>query len=125
VLDPLLGYLDYAERLAQDPEHSPSAVNFGPSRAGGSPSAAEVVEVVLELWGEGSWVQSATDRYPESPFLELDASLAREVLGWRQRVELQEGLRLSVEWYKKQAGSGDLRGLSLAQLEHYTELTTQ
>jgi UDP-glucose 4-epimerase len=38
----------------------------------------------------------------DQPFIDLDATKIRERLGWRPRVSLDEGLRRTVEYWRKE-----------------------
>ena len=115
-LDPVLGYLRLAERLAND-DGLAGGWNFGPAAASEVPVRA-VVDQLIELWGEGArWEADAGPHPREAAYLTLDCSKAREQLGWAPRLDLEEGLRLTVEWYKALREGRDLRRFSLDQLD--------
>lgn len=120
VLEPLSGYLILAETLAEGgAEAAPPALNFGPDPAAVRP-VAEVVERVLARWGEAPPWEKAGDPGPdETPELTLDARLARETLGWRPRLTLDETLDWTVEWHRDYAAGEAARRLTLAQIERY------
>ncbi len=50
----------------------------------------------------------APKRLGEVEYIALNASLAKKVLGWRPKVELKEGLRRAVEFYRK-LDAGEIR----------------
>ena len=77
VLGPLAGYLLLAERLAESDECA-TAWNFGP---GDARPVRWVVDRVSERWALDVRVEPAADGI-EAPVLRLDASAARERLGW-------------------------------------------
>jgi CDP-glucose 4,6-dehydratase len=123
VLEPLLGYLLVAERLAITPDQVPPAVNLGPD-PGESCPVAEVVGRVLSLWGSGRWELEAGAHLPEAPALHLDSTLAGTALGWSGRLDLDAALRWTVEWWRRQAQGGDLRRLALTQIRDYEALSS-
>ncbi|MDP9074843.1 MAG: CDP-glucose 4,6-dehydratase [Actinomycetota bacterium] len=117
VLEPLSGYLRYADRLVAGAE-VPNALNFGPDIADARP-VREVLDIVFELWGSGSWEATAHSCGPEAGILHLDASLARRALGWRPRLDLRQALAWTTEWYRVAADGGDCRALALQQIREY------
>ena len=118
VLEPLLGYLLYAEALATEPASAPEALNFGPP-----PSqcwrVSEVVEHVFQIWGGGTWLPAKGDGVPEMQALKLDSSLATKVLGWRSKLDLPEALRWTCDWHRDQRDGGDLASRAAHQIEAY------
>lgn len=70
---------------------------------------AELAErVVAEVGIDVPIVRGALDvARPEREELRADASRAREVLGWAPQVDLQEGIRRTVAWYREQSGRAE------------------
>ncbi|HLA22473.1 MAG TPA: NAD-dependent epimerase/dehydratase family protein [Nitrosopumilaceae archaeon] len=62
----------------------------------------DVAETILRLSGhKPSKIHFDTSK-PEGPFSRaLDISLAKKLLGWEPKVDLEEGLTRSIEWHKK------------------------
>jgi CDP-glucose 4,6-dehydratase len=60
----------------------------------------------------------AEDRY-EARFVKLDASKARERLGWVPLWSLERGIDAIVEWYDAYRGDRDLRAVTLGQIEAF------
>jgi len=119
VLEPLVGYLLYADQLLRGRE-VPCSLNFGPG-AGDARPVREVVDTVLGQWGGGSWVPTEERPGPEAGVLVLDASLAQQSLGWRPRLDLTTALAWTTEWYRLAAAGGDCRTLTLEQIGRYRE----
>ena len=60
-----------------------------------------VVDRLASLWGDGlRWQQDQNAHLHESHFLRLDCSKARQKLGWRPRLDLEQTLAWTVEWYR-------------------------
>lgn len=120
VLDPLRGYLTLIERLADDPGFA-GGWNFGPDRAS-EVSVRSVVERLIALWGDGArWTGDDGPHPPEAATLRLDCEKARTRLGWTPQLDLDQGLRLTVDWYKALGQGRDIRRLSLDQIDGMAE----
>ncbi|MGI9111665.1 MAG: CDP-glucose 4,6-dehydratase [Gaiellaceae bacterium] len=118
VLNPLDGYLALAERLWRDPSAS-RAWNFGPATAD-SRSVRWIVEQVAALWeAELAVLPPAEPQPPEARSLELDSTLAQEKLDWRPRWGLDDGLRATVDWYRRRLAGEDARLLTVSQIEAF------
>jgi CDP-glucose 4,6-dehydratase len=99
VEDGVLAYLSLAEQMAANRELAGEAFNF----------SNEIQVSVLELTQEILKVAGRADLKPvvlsearnEILHQYLSASKARRYLGWRPRFNLEEGLTLTVEWYKQ------------------------
>lgn len=121
VLDPLAGYLRYAERLATAPQTVRSAYNFGPDDLDTWP-VRRVVEHLAKVWGAGSWQMEPGEHPHEAQSLRLDPSCAIAELGWRPRLGTERALEWAATWYGQQADGADLRELSRQQLQEFESL---
>ncbi len=118
VLCPLDGYLTVAERLCDgDPG---AAWNFGPAEDDARP-VAWLVERVRERWPGPLQVRAAAPGAAagESPQLRLDATRARERLGWAPRWDLEAALDATVAWYAAYRDGADMRAETLRQIAAY------
>jgi CDP-glucose 4,6-dehydratase len=123
VLEPVQGYLQLAERLlSQDGTHYATAFNFGP----GDDEARTVEWIVTRMtqsWGDAaSWVLDAEPGVHEAGYLKLDAARARQVLGWRPKLNLQTTLDWLVAWYKACQRGEDMHSYTLRQIAEYEDL---
>jgi nucleoside-diphosphate-sugar epimerase len=66
-----------------------------------------VFETLKQLTGYDGAAQHGAERAGDIKHSLADISRARVALGYEPRVDLQEGLRLTVAWYREQAGEGD------------------
>ncbi len=118
VLNPLSGYLVLAQALWDSPEHA-RGWNFGPTDEHARPVGA-IVERLHELWpGELRWTLDAGPHPHEARYLKLDSSRARLRLGWRPLVGLDGALESIVEWYRQLRDGGDMRAVTLGQIESF------
>lgn len=121
VLEPVSGYLQLAERLWDDPAGFTGGWNFGPLED--AVPVEEVADALVAAWGAPARWQADSGPHPhEAHFLKLDASKARDVLGWKPRLPLREAIAWTADWYRKQSSAAQARALCLGQLEQYGKL---
>lgn len=100
VLEPLGGYLLLAKQMWEEPTKFAEAWNFGPRQE----SVADVWTVASKLtraYGKGKLHDVSTpNALHEAQLLLLDISKAHFRLGWQPRLNLDECIELTVEWYK-------------------------
>lgn len=121
VLEPLYGYLTLGKALYEGRAEARSAFNFGPDMSSVM-TAGELAENLVSLWGSGTVIKGSAGGFHEAALLSLDNTRAREVLGVRPLLTVQEALELTVKWYRAwHEGTDSLRELSLRQTEDYLE----
>jgi CDP-glucose 4,6-dehydratase len=98
VEDAVAAYLAIAEALDGDGARG-QAFNAGGDRPH---SVAEIVKLICEVAGADVEpdIQGTGNPAGEIDRQFLDSTKIREVCGWRPEVELKEGLRRTVEWYR-------------------------
>ena len=120
VLEPLAGYLALAERLA-GPQGAAwaEAWNFGPRDADAVP-VATLVALLAAQWDGARTEAAVTPGELETEVLRLDWSKARDRLGWRPVLGLEEGVALTAAWYRTAAARpADAYELTAAQVRSY------
>lgn len=118
VLNPLLGYLELAERLATAPGFE-GAWNFGPAAAD-TTSVREVADRLARLWGDGaSWTPGAGDPR-EAAYLSLDSAKAQELLRWSPVWDLEQSLANVVAWYRSYLGGASVADVTRTQIAAFT-----
>lgn len=101
VEDAVGAYLTLAEQLCHRRDLAGEAFNFS---TGERQSARELVDRILALMDSKLVPDIRNEASNEIPHQYLDASKAREVLGWRPGFGLDEGLRKTIAWYREQLG---------------------
>ena len=97
VEDAAAAHLLLAEKLAEDPDLSGQAFNISNE----TPlTALELVQCILELMDSPLQPVVLDQAQHEIKNQYLDAAKAREVLDWQPLFTLQQGLQLSIEWYR-------------------------
>ena len=106
VEDGALAYLRLAEQMSSRPELAGEAFNFSNEiqvtvldLANAILRLAHADELELEVRGEAQH---------EIPHQYLDATKAREMLDWRPRFNLEEGLTSTIQWYREFLRSKDV-----------------
>lgn len=119
VLEPLVGYLLLAENLHADPATFARGWNFGPWVGDVAP-VGRVVEGFARHWGTMRGVVPQPGEHPhEAATLTLDSGAAIGAIGWQPRLDLDEALRWSADWYRAAAAGSNVCALSQDQINHY------
>jgi len=122
VLEPLRGYLELAEKLYNYKSEYAESWNFGPEIDYAKPVSWLVNEIV-EMWRgniEVDFANNDLDYKHETSFLRLDCSKAKSKLKWNPKIKLEEGLKLTVNWYKQYEQTKELREFTENQIEEYS-----
>ncbi|WP_370631617.1 CDP-glucose 4,6-dehydratase [Methylovirgula sp. HY1] len=124
VLEPLGGYLRLAQGLYEAGPPCAGAWNFGPDAEAERP-VRYLAEQITGLWGDGAaWCAKPDSNAPhEAHYLTLDASKARDGLGWHPKLNLDNALALTVAWYKAFSRGQDMHEFTLAQIAAYANTT--
>ena len=119
VLDCLFGYLLYAQSLAQR-SGIPRALNFGPADDA-SASVAALVEAMQTAFGrKPQWLlDNPSGISLEMQKLVLDSALARQTLGWQNRLIGPAAVRATAEWYLAFDRGDDMSAYTLATIDDY------
>ena len=103
VLEPLGGYLLLGLLLNEEPLKYSGPYNFGPLPTDHLP-VKELVNLSLECWGNGSWIDTSDATQPhEAGLLKLDISKAKNVLNWLPKLTSKDAVEWTIDWYKKNA----------------------
>ncbi len=98
-------YVDDAARgilLAAERYDRPEPVNLGTSR---EVSVRELVELIARLSGFRGGIEWDASLPDGQPRRKLDVGRARQELGFEAEVDLEEGLRRTIEWYRREVGA--------------------
>lgn len=121
VLEPLSGYLTIGARLLQKGAEYGEAWNFGPVENKGV-SVQELVELLIEKWGSGSWKNmQSTDVKPETGLLRLSWEKAAARLEWQPIYSLNEAVAEVIEWFKAYQNKADLMTVTQKHIQSYVQ----
>ena len=119
VLEPLRGYLELAEKLWKDKSEYAESWNFGPDDDDIKP-VSWIVKEITNMWNSNVEVDYNTSNLKhETNFLKLDCSKAKSKLKWAPKIKLEQGLQLTVDWYKQYEQKKELKEFTQNQIEEY------
>ena len=100
VLEPLSGYMLLAMKMGENPAAYCEGWNFGPDMSSVVP-VWDVADKLTKVYGHGELLdQSDPNAVHEANLLMLDITKAGQRLGWHPRMNIDECIRLTVDWYK-------------------------
>jgi CDP-glucose 4,6-dehydratase len=120
VLDPVHGYLCYAEALHAQRPGLPDSLNFGPlddQRI----TVGAIATDLTKAFGAPAWRHEPQQDIGEKGVLALDARLAAQSLGWRPRFATQAALDATVSWYRDWLSGGDAAVLTDRQIAAFED----
>lgn len=101
VLEPLSGYMLLAMKMWNEPTKYCEGWNFGPHTESIS-TVWDIATKVVENYGSGELRDlSDSNAVHEAKLLMLDISKAKFQLGWEPRMNIDETVALTVEWYRE------------------------
>ena len=123
VLEPLRGYLQLAQKLAEcGPEYG-QAWNFGPQPHDAKPVSC-VVQEMCQKWGLGaSWENDEGEHPHEANFLKLDVSKSAAQLQWVTKLDLYQSLKLVIDWHRAFVHNESMKEFTLHQIGQYQQLS--
>ncbi|MDZ4840494.1 MAG: CDP-glucose 4,6-dehydratase [Bacteroidota bacterium] len=117
VLEPVCAYLLLASQLGQDPKLHSQAYNIGPNQEDVL-SVEELVNKCLMAWGGGTYTNLPNaSAVHEANLLQLDISLAKNLLNWQPKWNSAKAIEMTIDWYKNHLNQQF--ALTLAQVDEY------
>ena len=101
VLEPVIGYLLLGAHLAVNPLQFSQAYNFGPHLSDALP-VEEMLKLAIASWGKGEYVVEQVEGQPhEAGLLKLDISKAINELNWHPKMNAQQAVSMTMDWYSE------------------------
>jgi CDP-glucose 4,6-dehydratase len=114
------GYLVLAGRLIEGDAACAAAWNFGPRDSDVVP-VQELVDQLGKVWKRPE-IAYTKGSFPETNFLHLDSSKARNQLGWKPPLDFAAAITLTAEWYREfYARPSSAEQLTVAQIDQYRQ----
>ncbi|MBL0201061.1 MAG: CDP-glucose 4,6-dehydratase [Chitinophagaceae bacterium] len=117
VLEPLNGYLLLGVLANNDGLKYAGAYNFGPE-IDDHLTVKELVEMAIKNWGSGNWKDISDANQPhEAGLLQLNINRAKNQLGWQPKLNSQQAIEWTIDWYKK--SEQEIFDFSIKQISDY------
>ena len=101
VMEPIFGYLKLIEQVWENPSDFSGGWNFGPD-PDNFKNVFNIVDLANQLWNDNSNFKIMEDKYfKESKILILDNKKMKKLLNINPKLDIENALRLTIDWYKK------------------------
>lgn len=121
VLDPLNGYIILAEKLWENSEKYAEAWNFGPDK-NEMKSVSWIVKKFNEYWDKKiEWRIENAELHEEEKLI-LNCEKAKSRLNWNPKIDIENTLAWTIEWYKKNFNNEDMRKVTEEQITRFQKL---
>jgi len=119
VLDPLNGYLFLIEKLWHNGPKFSDAWNFGPSNR--NLKSVKWILDTLQKYRSNSinWEKDNNFRHHEEKSLVLNSSKAKSKLGWKPKLNLENSLKWTSDWYRENQKNKNIRSFTQNQIENF------
>ena len=121
VLEPLLGYITLAKRLYEGEKAFADAWNFAPDDSNFI-TVEELVKQAIAISEQGSYQIQADPNKHETNLLKLDAMKSKSQLGWRPRLDINETLNWTFDWYKNFYQNEEMQSSTSRQITEFLGL---
>lgn len=119
VLDCVSGYLLYAEDLHMGRD-VPSRLNFGPREEHPVTVGELTTQLLAGMGQEATFISQADTSVHEMHWLQIDASRARQLLGWDSQLSTQQAIDWTASWYRDvESAKDDARLVTERQIDKY------
>jgi CDP-glucose 4,6-dehydratase len=124
VLEPLAGYMLLAKKMLLEGSIYADSWNFGPQED----NVINVLDLTRKLTASLGIIKKPLfnvindTQFHEAQILKLDSSKSKAKLGWHTKLNINETLKWTAEWYKAYFNKYDMKNFSLAQIEKYLAL---
>ncbi len=121
VLEPLSGYILLAQKMYEDGVKYAEGWNFGPS-LDSIITVWEMGQILIDKYNVGSLEDvSNPNEVHEAKLLSLDIAKARFLLGWKPKINIEETIEMTVDWYKRY-NKEDVYKLCVEHIEKYSSI---
>jgi CDP-glucose 4,6-dehydratase len=121
VLEPLGAYISLAEHLYECRDGSNEAWNIGPNASDNRP-VSQVASAIVAALGRGRIeLASETGAPHEAHLLTLECAKARDLLGWKPRLDFDATISLTAAWYSAWARGEEMVSRTRAQIAAFAD----
>ena len=96
--------------------------NFGPNKKN-CKKVISIVNLLCKEWNENKVKENIkkNKKFHESQLLSLNIEKAKNELGWKPRLSLEETVNFTIEWYKSFFSNIDVEDTTNYQIEYFIE----
>jgi CDP-glucose 4,6-dehydratase len=125
VLEPIYGYLILAEKLYNEGPLFARPWNFGPKKK----NTLKVIDLAKKIKkimkSESKIIISKKKNFNEAGHLALDSANSIKFLNWKKFFNLNDTLKLTVDWFDDFRAKKDLRKTCVKQIKNFTNLINE
>lgn len=119
VLDPLFGYLTLAENMWNDGKKFSKGWNFGPT-IDEEKSVKLIIEYIQKNINSKINFETDSSIQPhEEKYLRLDCSKAVNELKWKSKMDFNQTLLWTLNWYKEYMKNGNMEEFTKKQIDEF------
>ncbi|AMR34593.1 CDP-glucose 4,6-dehydratase [Mucilaginibacter sp. PAMC 26640] len=119
VLEPLAGYLLLGAKLFSNPVLFSQAYNFGPEVNDALP-VYKMVEMAISAWGNGNFnIVKNLEQPHEAGLLKLDISKVKAELSWHPKMNAEQAVGTTINWYREFYNSGKMSVFTEMQIQDF------
>jgi CDP-glucose 4,6-dehydratase len=119
VLEPLSGYMLLAQKMYEEGSQYNEAWNFGPNDTDAKPVEWIVNKICNLIPQNEGWRLDTSDNPHEANYLKLDISKARNRLNWSPRLDINNAIENTINWYLSWKDGKSSLQLCLDEIEEY------
>lgn len=122
VLEPIFGYIILAEKLYKNGSSYAQSWNFGPTK-NNTTKVIDLAKRLKKIMNSNSKILISSKKHlHESRYLALDSSKSKKFLKWKKSLNLNETLKLTVDWYYDYKNKKDLRNTCIKQIYNFMKI---
>jgi len=123
VLEPISGYLTLGHKLINNEINALKIKpnwNFGPEEINNI-TVIEIVKKILHYWGSKKKIKIIKNKkFKEAKLLMIDNNKAKKELNWYPKLNSNETIKLTVDWYKKFFQDSFVEDLTINQINFFS-----
>lgn len=119
VLDPLIGYLQLAEKAYNDPINYNGSWNFGPHDKK-QYSVNDILEFCKNNFFKHLQYNNLTKaNKSEAKYLNVNSNKAKKTIGWLNKTSTEDALNMTFEWYLNYLENNNIEKLCKSQVKDF------
>ncbi len=122
VMEPLCGYMTLAQKLYLEGTQYSGAWNFGPGTENIKPVYWIAGRMMEYLGYDYEYILDNSINPHETDCLKLDSYKAEQILGFRQRYNIDKTLKATAQWVMAYRNNEDMYDFTISQIDEYENM---